>query len=141
VTLGVTVAVRVSVPGGLTEGALDGDAPNESEPVGVAVVLGDCEADGLPVSLVVDDCVAVSETLLVPVAVNMDVALAVSEAVPDGLGRTVLEGEALGRMLRLMLTVDVALALAVCDALEVRLTEGVSVSEGVPLDDRVAVRV
>jgi len=135
------VAVRVVVPGGLTEGALEGDAPSASEPVGVAVMLGVCEADGLPVSLPVADCVAVSEMLLERVAVNVDVALAVSEAVPDGLGRTVLEGEVLGRMLRLMLTVDVALTLAVCDALEVRLAEGVGVSEGVPLDDRVAERV
>ena len=131
VSLAEPVGVRVSVPDGLVDGWLEGDAPVDRDAVGVAVVLGDCDADGLPVPLLVDDDDAVSDSLPVLDAVYVAVALAVDGPVSEGLGRTVRDGEMLGRMLLLMLMVDVALTLAVCEALDVALDDCVAVPDGV----------
>ena len=49
----MTVPVRLSVAGGLVDGSLDADAATDSDAVGVAVELGVCDPDGLPVLLLV----------------------------------------------------------------------------------------
>ena len=51
VSLAEPVGERVSVPDGVVDGVLVGDAPADMVAVGVAVALGVCDADGLPVSL------------------------------------------------------------------------------------------
>ena len=81
-----------------------------------------------------------SDTLLVPVAVCVSVALAVDDMVLEGLGRTVRDGEIIGRIL-LVLMLD----LAVFDAMDSSLvtepdvlivllavTDGVGICNGVP---------
>ena len=110
VSLAEPVEVRVRVPTGLVDGTLEGDAPLDSDDVGEAVVLGDCDADGLPVSLLVAVGAADSDSEAELEAVDEDEALAVSEDDPVMLGRGDLDGETVGRTLLLMLTVEEAVA-------------------------------
>jgi hypothetical protein len=78
----LVVPERASVPDGLSDGALDCDAPADSDDVGDAVVLGVCEPDGLPVlmSVVLAESVPVALDDGVPVWVPVPVVL--DEPVP-----------------------------------------------------------
>jgi len=122
VTEGDGVGVRVIVPGGLVDGALDGDAPTDRDDVGVGVALGGRDVEGLPVSLGDRVGAGVSETLLVPVADRVATGLVDGAALPLGLRGAVRDGEVLWRALMLGLTVAAA----------VPLRDGVLLGEALP---------
>jgi hypothetical protein len=155
VSLAEPVAVRLSVGGGLSNGALDSNSPADSDDVGDAVALGVCEPDGLPVLVFVmladsvpvalDDGVPVWVPVPVvldePVPVWLPVPVALPEPVPVELLLAVPVAELEPVPVRDALPVLVTLLEPVPVALLELVTDDDGVLDGVRVCDGVCVGV